>query len=57
MKKIKKNLIKLKTNNSNHFYIKKKSKKISKTTNKKINLSKYDPFLRKHTLYIETKIK
>ncbi len=57
MKKVKKNIIKLKSKNSNHFYVKKKSKNITKTTEKKINLSKYNPFLRKHIMYTEIKLK
>lgn len=57
MKKIKKNIIKLKTKDSTYFYTKKKSKKVGKTVEKKITLIKYDPFLRKHSKYVEIKMK
>ncbi len=41
-----------------HRYVKSKSKGTGKnTTNKKLTLKKYNPILRKHVLYKETKYK
>lgn len=57
MKKTKKYLIKLQTKNSSFFYVKKKSKKMTRTKNVKLTLTKYDPFKRKYEIYKETKLK
>ncbi|MGK2912771.1 MAG: 50S ribosomal protein L33 [Candidatus Carsonella ruddii] len=44
-------IIKLKSTQSSYFYIKKKNKKILK----KIKLLKFDPIIKKTTLFIEEK--
>ena len=46
-------LIKLKSSKSPHFYVKKKN---PKTTTGKIQLMKFDPVVREHVLYKETKL-
>ncbi|AGS06629.1 50S ribosomal protein L33 [Candidatus Carsonella ruddii] len=45
-------LIKLKSTESNFFYVKKKNKKLSK----KINLIKFDPLINKRVLFKEEKL-
>ncbi|XXS36726.1 MAG: 50S ribosomal protein L33 [Candidatus Nasuia deltocephalinicola] len=45
---MKKNIIKLKSKCSNHFYIKKSKKK-----NKKLKIRKFDPIIKKYSLYLE----
>ncbi|MGK2931092.1 MAG: 50S ribosomal protein L33 [Candidatus Carsonella ruddii] len=44
-------IIKLKSTKSSYFYVKKKNKKILK----KIKLFKFDPIIKKKTLFIEEK--
>lgn len=47
-------IIKLQSTASSHFYTTYKNRR---TSDKKIELKKYDPKVRKHVLYKETKIK
>ena len=46
-------LIKLKSTESSHFYVTQKNKKNSEN---KLEIKKFDPILRKHTVYKETKL-